>query len=126
MAVPQNKSELLAAIDQTYTVLAKDLVAIPPQRTSAKTLEGHAKGTVMSVHDLVAYLLGDASKDVTAQIFAVRMNEIFLMSQPRPIRGVHRAEGWTPQTIAEHAMPALRPSFIKSEVSADVFGWDPI
>ena len=31
-----------------------------------------------------------AAKDVTAQIFAVRMNEIMLMSQPRPVRSVHR------------------------------------
>lgn len=58
MAVPQNKSELLAAIDKTYIALAKDLAAIPPQRTSDKALEGHAQGTMMSVHDLVAYLLG--------------------------------------------------------------------
>ncbi|MGJ5142102.1 SDR family oxidoreductase [Bradyrhizobium oligotrophicum] len=75
---------------------------------------------------VVAYLLGDASKDVTGQIFAVRMNEIFLMSQSRPLRSVHRGEGWTPQTIAEHGMPALKPSFYKLDRSADVFGWDPI
>lgn len=58
MAVPQNKSELLAAIEKTYAALVKDLAAIPPERTGDKTLEGHAKGTVMSVCDLVAYLLG--------------------------------------------------------------------
>src|SRR6266487_256576 len=51
-----------------------------------------------------AYLLSDAAKDVTGQIFAVRMNEIFLMSQSRPLRSVHRGEGWTPQTIADHAI----------------------
>ena len=54
---------------------------------------------------ICAFLLSDAAKDVTGQIFAVRMNEIFLMSQSRPLRSVHRAEGWTPQTIAEHGMP---------------------
>lgn len=58
MAVPQNKSELLAAIDKTYAALTRDLAALPPERTSDKTLEGHAKGTMMSVHDLMAYLLG--------------------------------------------------------------------
>src|ERR1700726_3754444 len=52
---------------------------------------------------VVAYLLGDAAKDVTGQIFAVRMNEIFLFSQNRPLRSVQRTEGWTPQTVAEHA-----------------------
>jgi len=73
-----------------------------------------------------AYLLGDAAKEVTGQIFGVRMNEIFLMGQSRPIRSVHRGEGWTPQTLAEHGMPALKGSFYKLDRSGDVFNWDPI
>ena len=66
---------------------------------------------------MAAFLLSDASKDVTGQIFGVRMNEIFLFSQNRPLRSVQRSEGWTPQTIAEHAMPALKPSFYKLDRS---------
>jgi hypothetical protein len=54
------------------------------------------------------------------------MNEIFLFSQNRPLRSVHRAEGWTPETIAEHGMPALKESFYKLDRSADIFPWDPI
>jgi NAD(P)-dependent dehydrogenase (short-subunit alcohol dehydrogenase family) len=72
------------------------------------------------------FLLSDAAKDVTGQIFGVRMNEIFLMGQSRPIRSVHRSEGWTCQTLAEHGMPALKPSFYKLDRSADVFSWDAI
>ncbi len=75
---------------------------------------------------LAVYLLGDRARDVTGQIFAVRMNEIFLMSQSRPIRSVHRGEGWTPQSIAEHGMPALKSSFYKLDRSADIFNWDAI
>lgn len=75
---------------------------------------------------LCGHLLSDAAKDVTGQIFGVRMNEIFLFSQNRPIRSVHRGEGWTPQTIAEHGMPALKGSFSKLDRSADIFTWDPI
>jgi len=75
---------------------------------------------------LAVYLLGDAAKDVTGQIFAVRMNEIFLMGQSRPIRSVHRGEGWTPQSIAEHGMPALKPSFYKLDRSSDIFSWDAV
>jgi len=75
---------------------------------------------------LAIHLSSDAARDITGQIFAVRANEIFLMSQNRPLRSVHRAEGWTPQTIAEHAMPALRPGFYALERSQDVFSWDPI
>jgi hypothetical protein len=39
---------------------------------------------------LAAFLLGDSAKDVTGQIFAVRINEIFLMGQSRPFRSIHR------------------------------------
>lgn len=74
---------------------------------------------------LCAYLASDMSKDVTGQIFAVRKNEIFLMSQSRPVRSVQRSDGWTPQTIADHAMPAMRASFYALDRSADVFNWDP-
>src|SRR6267143_4237832 len=73
-----------------------------------------------------AFLLSDAAKDVTGQIFAVRMNEIFLMSQSRPLRSVHRAEGWTPQTLAEHGIPALKSSLYKRDRSADVIKWHAI
>ena len=75
---------------------------------------------------LSVFLLGDDAKDVTGQIFAVRMNEIFLMSQSRPVRSVHRAEGWTCRSIAEHGMPALKASFYALDRSADVFCWDAI
>ena len=75
---------------------------------------------------MAAYLVSDAAKDVTGQIFAVRNNEIFLIHQPRPVRSVHRSEGWTPESIAEHAIPALKSSFVPLEVSADVFSWDPV
>ena len=75
---------------------------------------------------VVAFLLSEAAKDVTGQIFAVRMNEIFLMGQSRPIRSVHRAEGWTTQSLAEHGIPALKSSFYKLDRSADIFSWDAI
>ena len=74
---------------------------------------------------LAVYLASDAAQDVTGQIFAVRANEIFLMGQSRPLRSVHRSEGWTPETIAEHAIPAMRAHFYKLDRSQDVFSWDP-
>ncbi len=75
---------------------------------------------------LAVYLASAAAQDVSGQIFAVRANEIFLMSQSRPLRSVHRADGWTPETIAEQAMPALRAHFYPLDRSQDVFSWDPI
>ncbi len=75
---------------------------------------------------MAVYLASDAAKDVTGQIFGVRNNEIIFFSQNRPVRTVQRTEGWTAETIAEHAMPALRPHFYKLDRSADVFSWDPV
>ena len=82
--------------------------------------------TSAKIAPLAVFLASDAAKGVSGQIFAVRNNEIFLMSQPRPIRSVHRSEGWTVETIASHAMPALAKNFVPLEVTADVFAWDPV
>ena len=82
--------------------------------------------TPNKIAPLAVYLLSDQASDVNAQVFTVRNNEIFLMSQPRPVRSVHRGEGWTPEAVAEHAMPALKRSFVPLERSGDVFSWDPI
>ncbi len=75
---------------------------------------------------LAVYLASDSAAEVTGQIFTVRNNEIFLMNQIRPLRSVHRAEGWTPHSLAEHAIPALKANFQSLDVSADVFSWDPV
>src|ERR1043165_3031612 len=73
---------------------------------------------------LAVCLASDPS--ITGQVFAVRANEIFLMGQSRPLRSVHRAEGWTPETVASQAIPALRAHFYPLERSQDVFSWDPL
>lgn len=75
---------------------------------------------------LAVYLASDDAKGVSGQIFGVRMNEIFLFSQNRPLRSVHRSEGWTPETIAEQMRPAMESNFYPLDRSADIFSWDPI
>nr|WP_202986698.1 SDR family NAD(P)-dependent oxidoreductase [Pseudoroseomonas ludipueritiae] len=75
---------------------------------------------------LAVFLASDAAKDVNGQIFAARNNEIFVFSQPRPLRSTHRGEGWTPELIGEQAMPALRAQFLPLDRSPDVFSWDPV
>lgn len=75
---------------------------------------------------MAVFLASDAARDVTGQVFAVRNNEIFLMSQSRPLRSVQRDSGWTPEEIALHGFPALRGSLVALDRSADVFCWDPV
>jgi NAD(P)-dependent dehydrogenase (short-subunit alcohol dehydrogenase family) len=75
---------------------------------------------------LAIFLASDAAASVTGQIFGVRANEIYLFTQPRIVRAVHRLPGWTPESIAEHAIPALAPNFFPNEPSMSVTPWDPI
>ena len=58
MAIPKNKTELLAEIDVAYRKLQTELHRVPEELTRVKSMNGHAKGTTMSVCDLVAYLIG--------------------------------------------------------------------
>jgi NAD(P)-dependent dehydrogenase (short-subunit alcohol dehydrogenase family) len=74
---------------------------------------------------LAVYLSSDASK-VSGQIFGVRANEIYLFSQPRVIRSVHRSEGWTPESIGEHAIPTLQAAFFENVPSPSLTTWDPV
>ncbi|MCK1513206.1 SDR family NAD(P)-dependent oxidoreductase [Bradyrhizobium sp. 190] len=96
------------------------------------TAEGLARTKVnerMQVAKIAPFtcaLLTDEARDVTGQIFGVRSNEIYLFSQPRPIRTAHRGEGWTVDACLEVALPMMKPSFFPLDKSRDIFTWDPV
>ena len=75
---------------------------------------------------LVVALSGEAGRKISGQIFGVRNNEIFLFSQPRPIRSAHAGDGWTPESVAERVFPMFERDFYPLERSGDVFTWDPV
>jgi len=58
MAIPTSKTELATDIQRNFGILWKDLESIPENHVLNHQMEGHAKGTMMSVQNLVAYLLG--------------------------------------------------------------------
>ena len=82
--------------------------------------------TPEKIAPMVVFLASDAARGISGQIFAVRNNEIFLISQPRPIRAIHRGDGWTPEALAEQLPGAFGPSLTPLERSGDVFSWDPV
>ena len=95
----------------------------PEQQARVERLQ---KMESSKIAPLAVYLASDQGAGVSGQVFAVRANEIFLMSQSRPIRAMHTDQGWTPESIADRAMPAFKPSFYKLDRSQDVFDWDPV
>lgn len=101
--------------------------SIPAETDEEKArVEKLKKMETNKVAPMAVYLASDAASAITAQVFAVRANEIMLMSQPRPLRSVHHGEGWTPELIGEIAVPAMRKHFYALERSPDVIDWDPI
>lgn len=91
-----------------------------------KRVEGLKKLDADKIAPFVVALCSDQGAHVTGQIFAVRNNEIFLFSQPRPIRTAHTADGWTPEAVAERVFDQFANDFYPLHRSADVFTWDPV
>ena len=95
----------------------------PEQQARVERLQKMASSKIAP---LAVYLASDQGAGVSGQLFAVRANEIFLMSQSRPIQAMHTDQGWTPESIANRVMPAFKPSFYQLDRSQDVFDWDPV
>ena len=82
--------------------------------------------TPEKIAPLAVYLASNAASGVSGQILSVRNNEIFLFNQPRPIRTIHRSDGWTPQKLEAQLKGAFAASFTPLDRSEEVFNWDPI
>lgn len=100
------------------TIPAKD-------EANIKRLEMAKRMTPDKIAPLACALASDGAMDVTGQVFGARMNEIILFSQNRPLRTAQTAQGWIPQTVLSHALPAMRPHFYPLDISSHVFTWDP-
>lgn len=103
------------------------IATIPPSTPEEeKRLERMKSMSADKIAPLVAFLASDLSKDITNQIFAVRKNELFLFSKPRPVRSVHRSDGWTAQSIADDFIPAVNTDLAPLIRSPELFSWDPV
>lgn len=91
-----------------------------------KRVEGLKKLVPEKVAPFVVALCADEARAVSGQVFGVRNNEIYLFSQPRPIKTAHRGEGWTPESVLETAIPMMQSDFYPLDRSGDVFTWDPV
>ena len=107
-----------------WTPMTATIPADSPENIAR--IEKMKKMESAKIAPLAVYLASDAAAKVSGQIFGVRANEIYFFSQIRMVRSLHRSEGWTPETIAEHAMPAFESSFLPNVPSMTLTPWDPI
>src|ERR1700719_1014247 len=98
-----------------WTAMTANIPANSPENLAR--IEKLKKMESSKIAPLAVFLASDAGAQVSGQIFGVRANEIYLFSQPRILRALHRSEGWTPESIGEQAIPALMPSFFQNEPS---------
>lgn len=77
---------------------------------------------------LTCALLSDAAENISGQIFGARANEVYLFSQPRPIRTAHIGDqgGITTEAVVERILPMFKPSMYELDRSLNVFSWDPV
>ncbi|HZP70301.1 MAG TPA: SDR family oxidoreductase [Pseudolabrys sp.] len=101
--------------------------SIPAQtEQDRRRIEAFQRMAPEKIAPLAVYLCSDAAAGISGQIFSVRNNEIYLFNQPRPIKTMHRADGWTPDRIARELKTAFASSLTPLERSEDVFNWDPV
>ena len=95
----------------------------PAQKARVAKLE---RMTPRDIAPLAVYLASEDAAHVSGQIFGVRGKEIFVFSQPRPVRSVHHADGWTPEQLAEVFGGTLGHHLTPLESSAQYFSYDPL
>jgi NAD(P)-dependent dehydrogenase (short-subunit alcohol dehydrogenase family) len=95
----------------------------PEQKARLAKLE---KLAPRDVAPLAVFLGTDEAADVTGQVFGVRGKEIFVFSQPRPVRSIHHGQGWTPERLVETFRGSLGRHLVPLEGSAQYFSYDPL
>ncbi len=95
----------------------------PEQKARVAKLE---KMSPRDIAPLAVYLASEQAGGVSGQIFGVRGKEVFVFSQPRPVRSLHHAEGWTPGRLAEVFPGTLGHHLTPLETSGQYFSYDPL
>jgi NAD(P)-dependent dehydrogenase (short-subunit alcohol dehydrogenase family) len=98
-----------------------------PQRANAQKDEAfRARVRGDQVAPLALFLASEAAAAINGQIIGVRGNELYLYSQPRPVRTLHRAEGWTVEALDAQLLAAWGSSLVPLEETQNVFAWEAI
>ena len=95
---PEN-SGLLAVLLAPFEKRSGIEVDVIPVGTG-KALELAENGEPEDVAPIVAYLLSDAARHVTGQVYTAVGGKIAVWNQPRELRAMYKDGRWTPEEIA--------------------------
>ncbi len=88
-------------------------VPTPKDPTAAQVREERLRlSPANAIAPLCVFLASEGAGYVNGQVFHQRGAELTLYGAMRPVRMAHRQGGWTPETIAENAMPSLKTGFV--------------
>jgi NAD(P)-dependent dehydrogenase (short-subunit alcohol dehydrogenase family) len=91
---------------ERYGVRANVIAPVARTRMSANVPMALAEnGDPEDIAPMAAYLLGDASKHITGQVYSVVGNKVAVWSQPKEVRAMYNDTRWTPELIEER-LPA--------------------
>ena len=108
-----------------FSRMIESIPGASPQEQEAFLAKRRAMTPPERIAVLATFLASDAATDITGQIIGSRGNELYLYSQPRPVRTLHRDGGWTPAQLAAQLPGAWKPSLTPLERSGAVFAWEP-
>lgn len=90
-----------AAAMYKYGVRANVVAPVAKTRMSANVPGGVEAGDAEDVAPMVAYLLSDASQDITGQVYTVNGGKIAVWNQPVEVREMVKEGQWSPDEIHE-------------------------
>jgi NAD(P)-dependent dehydrogenase (short-subunit alcohol dehydrogenase family) len=85
-----------------YGVTANVIAPVAKSRMSGNVPFGVEMGEPEDVAPMVVFLLGDAARNVTGQVYTANGGKIAVWNQPVEVREMHKDGRWTPEEIAEH------------------------
>ena len=83
-----------------YGVTANCIAPVAKSRMSGNVPFGLEMGEPEDVAPMVVFLLGDAARTVTGQIYTANGGNIAVWNQPAEVRAMHKDGRWTPEEIA--------------------------
>jgi NAD(P)-dependent dehydrogenase (short-subunit alcohol dehydrogenase family) len=84
-----------------YGVTANCIAPVAKSRMSGNVPFGIEMGEPEDVAPMVVFLLGDAARQVTGQVYTANGGKIAVWNQPAEVREMEKDGRWTPEEIAE-------------------------